>query len=79
MPLNDDQLRILLQVSAATRDAEIDCDEFLAVMAEVAEAHVAGRPLPPELALAAEHEQRCPTCREECAALVEAIAPEAAR
>jgi hypothetical protein len=78
MTLNDDQLRGLLQASAATRDAEIDCDEFLAVMAEVAEARVAGRPLPPALVLAAEHEQRCATCREECDALVEAIAPDPA-
>ena len=73
MTLNDDHIRSLLAVSAATREAEIDCDEFLAVMAVVAEAHAANRALPASLVLAAEHEQRCPTCREECAALVEAI------
>src|SRR5262245_10680531 len=75
MTLKDDQIRSLLEASAATRDVEIDCDEFFAVMPEVAEAHAAGRALPPALHLAGEHEQRCPTCREECAALVEAIAP----
>jgi hypothetical protein len=73
MTLNDDQIRTLLTASAATRDTEIDCDEFLAVMAVVAEAHAAHRALPASLVLAAEHEERCPTCREECAALVETI------
>jgi len=37
MRLRDEQVRALLNASRETRDVEIDCDDFLSLMAEYAE------------------------------------------
>jgi hypothetical protein len=73
MPLRDPQVLRLLAALAATRDEEIDCEAYLALMPECAEARAEGRPLPESLAMAEAHERLCPNCTEECRALVEAI------
>jgi hypothetical protein len=74
MRLRDEQVRSLLNVSRQTRDREIDCDEFLSLMAEYAEIRVEGRAVPEGLEGASEHERICASCREELAALVEVVA-----
>lgn len=73
MRLRDEQVRALLNASRETRDAEIDCDEFLSLMAEYAEVRAEGRAVPESLHKARAHESLCPTCREELAALVEIV------
>ncbi len=73
MRLRDEQLRSLLSASRETRDVEIDCDEFLALMAEYAEVRADGRPAPKSLEKACAHERLCANCREELAALVEIV------
>jgi hypothetical protein len=74
MRLREDQVRALLVASRETHDVEIDCDEFLALMARYAEVRVAGRPLTGDLSKAYEHERLCATCREELATLLEMLA-----
>lgn len=76
MPLTDKQIHALLVACRETHESEIDCEDFLAAMAEYAEARVAGAELPSALAAAAAHERLCANCREECAALIELLGPE---
>jgi hypothetical protein len=73
MRLRDEQVRAILNASRGTREVEIDCDEFLSLMAEYAEVRAEGRGLPEGLEKACAHERLCPTCREELAALVEIV------
>jgi hypothetical protein len=73
MRIRDEQVRSLLNASRDTRDVEIDCDEFLSLMAEYAEVRVEGRTVPKALEQASVHEQLCTSCREELAALVEIL------
>jgi hypothetical protein len=71
MRLRDEQVRSLLNASRETRDVEIDCDDFLSLMAECAEVRAEGRALPEGLEKACAHERVRASCREELAALVE--------
>lgn len=71
MLLRDEQVRSLLSASRETRDVEIDCDEFLSLMAQYAEVRVEGCAVPKGLEEACAHERLCASCREELAALVE--------
>ena len=73
MRLRDEQVRFLLDASRDTRNVEIDCDEFLSLMAEYAEVRAEGRVVPEGLEKASAHEKLCPSCREELAALVEIV------
>ena len=73
MRLRDEQVRALLNASRETREVEIDCDEFLSLMAEYAEVRVEGRAVPEGLEKACAHERLCPSCREQLAALVEIV------
>jgi len=73
MALDDDHLRLLLGSVAATHDEEIDCEEFLEVLARCAEALARGEDIPAELRLASEHVKLCGNCREELTALADAI------
>jgi hypothetical protein len=74
MRLRKEQVRALLEASRATRDVEIDCEEYLSRMAPYAEARAAGLPPPQGAEKVIEHERLCANCREETAALVEMIA-----
>ena len=76
MPLSDHQVRALLVACRETHADEIDCEQFMAAMAEYAEACAEGGALPARLAKAAEHERLCANCREECRALVELLGAE---
>jgi hypothetical protein len=75
--LKQPQLQALAGAAAATHERELDCDEFLAQMAALAEhrASAGSQPLaPPDgLVLAARHERLCANCREELAALQRAL------
>jgi hypothetical protein len=70
------QIEELLRAVAATHDIELDCAEFLAKMPALAELRTVQGAIPEALRLAEEHERLCLNCREECAALVEAIKSE---
>jgi hypothetical protein len=71
MRLRNEQVQSLLNASRETRDVEIDCDEFLSLMAQYAEVRAEGRAVPEGLEQASAHERLCTSCREELAALVE--------
>ncbi len=73
MRLDDEQIRALLRATAATREVELDCDEFLDRLPEYAERRAAGLDLPKGFELVVAHERLCANCREECAALVETL------
>jgi len=73
MRIRDEQVRSLLSASRETRDVEIDCDEFLSLMAQYAEVRAEGRAVPKDLEKACAHERLCACCREELAALVEIV------
>jgi hypothetical protein len=72
-PLNDRQVRALLVASRETHADELDCDEFLAHMAQYAEARAAGRAIPDALVKVEAHDRLCANCAEECAALIELV------
>jgi hypothetical protein len=76
MPLSDRQVRALLLACRETHTDEIDCEQFLTLSAEYAEARAEGRALPQALAKVEEHERLCANCREECGALIELIRAE---
>jgi hypothetical protein len=71
--MKDQQIAALLEALEKTRDQEIDCEEFLAQMPSYAELRAAGRPVLSPPAAAVAHERLCANCREECAALIDAI------
>lgn len=73
MPLKDPQVRALLMACRDTLADEIDCDQFLASMAQYAEAVVGPGPIPAKLELVEAHERLCSNCREECRALIELL------
>jgi hypothetical protein len=70
MPLHERQLRALLLALAETHADEIDCDQFLEIMAQYAELRAAGKSMPEALARAEAHERLCENCREECRELL---------
>jgi hypothetical protein len=78
MPLDDQQVRGLLLAIRETHAEEIDCEQFLALMAAYAEARAANGALPEALARVAAHERLCGNCREECSALIELVQAERA-
>ena len=73
MRLRDKQVRALLLASRETHADEIDCEQFLALLAQFAEMRAEGREVTGALAKAKEHERLCANCREESAALVEMV------
>jgi hypothetical protein len=76
MSLTDPQLHGLLSVLGQTRAHELDCEEFLARVAQYAELRAAGQQVPETLADVEQHERLCANCREECHALVEVLRDE---
>jgi hypothetical protein len=71
--LSDREAHALLLAVRETHDDEIDCEQFLARVAEYAEARKAGSHLEEALANVEAHERLCDNCREECAALFELL------
>lgn len=73
MRLRDEHVRLILEAARETHDVEIDCDDFLSLMAEYAEVRAEGRAVPEGLEKACDHERLCASCREEFSALVEIV------
>jgi hypothetical protein len=76
MSLTDPQVHGLLSVLGETRAHELDCEQFLARMAQYAELRAADQPVPDALADVEAHERLCANCREECQALVDVVRDE---
>lgn len=74
MALDKQQLKSLLSSVAKTRDAEIDCDECLAGMAEFAELELLGSEVPEALRSIRNHIEICPECTEEYEVLLSVLA-----
>lgn len=73
MSLNNEEIRNLLQACQETHDEEVDCEQFLAHMAAYAEKRAKGEAMPKALEKVDQHQRLCPTCREECEALLEVL------
>jgi hypothetical protein len=73
MKLNSDQIRGLLRVLSVTREYELNCNEFLDMMAEFAERELADKPVPEALEAMQHHLTLCAQCSEEYEALLTAL------
>ena len=73
MPLDKQQVKVLVSAVADTREDEINCDECLAGMAEFAERQLVGAEIREALKQIQAHIDFCPECAEEYEALLEAV------
>lgn len=73
MPLSKSELEALVRLVGLTKDAEMDCQQCLALVAEFAERKLAGKSLPDALAAVDHHLAVCSECREEYEALQAAL------
>lgn len=73
MALSDNEIDGLLRLIGLTRESEIDCDQCLSRVAELAEQALAGRSIPESLEAVQHHLTLCPECREEYEALRRAL------
>ena len=65
MVLTKDEIDALVRLIGLTQDAEIDCEQCLARVAEFAEQELAGKPIPEVLRAVEHHLSICGECREE--------------
>ncbi len=77
MPLNKQQIGMLLSAVADTRDDEITCDECLAGMAEFAESQLVGADISTAIRRIQAHIAFCPECAEEYDLLLDLLGTEA--
>ena len=73
MPLDKQQVVLLLSVVADTREEEINCDECLAGMAEFAETQLVGVEILDAQRQIQAHLDLCPECAEEYAVLLDIV------
>lgn len=73
MPLNKEQLEMLISSVANTRPEEIACDDCLAGMAEFADVHLLGAEIPDALEAVQAHLASCGECAEEYEVLLDAL------
>lgn len=73
MALSKNELEELLRLVGLTEEDEIDCDECLARVAELAEREPADKSIPERLKAVQHHLAVCAECREEYEALQEAL------
>lgn len=71
--MDNNQIKNLLHLLSITRDRELNCNELLAGVPEVAECELAGRPVPASLQLVQHHLALCAECREEYVTLIAAL------
>lgn len=71
--MDNNQIKSLQQLLSITRDRELNCNELLAGVPEVAECELARRPVPAALQLVQQHLALCAECREEYTALIAAL------
>jgi hypothetical protein len=69
MSLSKDETNDLIRLVGLTKDAEINCEECLALVAEFAEQQLAGRSIAEGLETVEQHLSICGECREEYEAL----------
>jgi len=65
MALTQSEIAALMRLIACTKDHELDCDECLSFLAELAEAECAGRSVSELLGAVEHHLSICLECREE--------------
>ena len=73
MKLDADELAVLLNALALTRDDELNCDECLAVVARFVESELSGKTPAEAFERVRQHLAICADCREEYEALLAAI------
>ena len=73
MPLDKQQVKMLLSSVANTREDEITCDECLAGMAEFAETQLVGAEIRDARKHIQAHIAFCPECAEEYEVLLEVV------
>lgn len=73
MPLSKEELDGLIRLVGLTKDAEINCEQCLALVSEFAEQALAGKSIPDGLKAVEHHLSICAECREEYEALQEAL------
>lgn len=69
MAFSKQEVEHLLRLVAHTNDAELNCEECLALVAEFAEQHLAGKSVKSGLQAVEAHLAICDECREEYEAL----------
>lgn len=73
MSLSKKEIAELMRLIGLTKDAEINCEQCLALVAEFAEQQLAGRSVPDGLKAVEQHLSVCAECREEYEALQQAL------
>ncbi|QEG36891.1 hypothetical protein [Bythopirellula goksoeyrii] len=74
MAFSRHELENLLRLVTLTKDVELNCEECLALVAEFAEQHLAGKSIRAGLQAVEEHLAVCDECREEYEALQQTLA-----
>ncbi len=69
MIFTKEEIENLLRLVSLTNDAELNCEECLALVAEFAEQHLAGKSVSSGLEAVERHLDICDECREEFEAL----------
>ena len=70
MAFSKREIENLLRLVSRTKDAELNCEECLALVAEFAEQHLAGKSIGSGLQAVEQHLAVCDECREEYEALL---------
>ena len=70
MAFSKQEIENLLRLVSHTKDAELNCEQCLALVAEFAEQHLAGQSISSGLQAVQEHLSICDECREEYEALL---------
>lgn len=73
MGLSKEEVEGLMQLIGLTTNAEINCEQCLALVAEFAERKLAGKSIPDSLQVLEQHLTICAECREEYEALERAL------
>lgn len=73
MPLSKNEIDGLIRLLGLTEDAEINCEECLALVAEFVERELSGKPITEALRTVQQHLSVCSECREEYEALQRAL------
>lgn len=73
MPLSSSELQALVRLITHTREHEIDCSQCLSLVAQFAEAELAGKSIDEGLLAVEHHLTICSECREEYEALRSAL------
>ncbi len=73
MNITPEELSTLLRLIGVTEEREIDCDEFLSLVAGYLERRGGNQEPPNDYAGLHQHLQVCPECQQELAALVKGL------